>query len=59
MTDLRGQPRRIALNGDQEADGTQPIPLLTGIQAGWIIADKGYESNQALAFIQSHGLIRP
>ena len=49
VTDAQGQPVRFALTGGQEADAPQAIPLLAGI------ADKGYESNGILAFIQAHG----
>lgn len=55
VTDAQGQPIRLALTGGQEADGPQAIPLLTGIETEGIIADKGYESNQILTFIQGQG----
>ena len=29
--------------------------MLTGIKTGYVIADKGYESNRILAFIRSRG----
>ena len=54
-TDAQGQPIRFALTGGQEADGPQAIPLLTGIETEGIIADRGYESNQILTFIQGQG----
>ena len=37
----------------QRADVSQAIPLLTGIETGAVIADKGYESNRILAFIRA------
>ena len=52
VTDAQGQPIRFILTGGQEADGPQAIPLLTGIETEAVIADKGYESNGILAFIQ-------
>ena len=55
VTDAQGQPVRFALTGGQEADAPQAIPLLTGIETEGIIADKGYESNGILAFIQGQG----
>ena len=55
VTDAQGQPVRFALTGGQEADGPQTIPLLTGIDTVGVIADKGYESNGILAFIQGQG----
>ena len=55
VTDAQGQPVRFALTGGQEADGPQAIPLLTGIETGAVIADKGYESNRIVAFIRGQG----
>ena len=43
---------RFSLTGGQRADVSQAIPLLTGIETGAVIADKGYESNRLLAFIR-------
>ena len=43
---------RFSLTGGQRADVSQAIPLLTGIETGAVIADKGYESNRVLAFIR-------
>ena len=44
---------RFSLTGGQRADVSQAIPLLTGIETGAVIADKGYESNRVLAFIRA------
>ena len=41
--------------GGQRADVSQALPLLTGIETGAVIADKGYESNRLLAFIRDQG----
>lgn len=46
---------RFALTGGQASDGPQAAPLLTGIETGAVLADKGYESNRILAFIRSEG----
>ena len=46
---------RFSLTGGQRADVSQALPLLTGIETGAVIADKGYESNRLLAFIQDQG----
>ena len=46
---------RFSLTGGQRADVSQPIPLLTGTETEAVIADKGYESNQVLAFIREQG----
>ena len=55
VCDAHGMPLRFALTGGQASDAPQAIPLLDGIEAGSVIADKGYESNRILAFIRSKG----
>ena len=55
MCDAQGQPMRFILTGGQAADALQAIPLLTGIETAYVIADKGYESNKILAFIRCQG----
>ena len=57
VVDAEGQPIRFTLTGGQAHDATQAIPLLTGIKASHVIADKGYESDKILGFIQSQGAI--
>ena len=51
----QGRPMRFILTGGQAPDGPQAVPLLTGIETGAVLADKGYESNRILAFIRSCG----
>ena len=46
---------RFSLTGGQKADVSQAIPLLTSIETGAVIADKGYESNRVPAFIRDQG----
>ena len=55
MVDAQGRLVRFSLTGGQRADVSQAIPLLTGIEAGAVIADKGYESNRLLTFIRATG----
>ena len=55
LADAQGPPVRFSLTGGQKADVSQAIPLLTGIETGAVIADKGYESNRVLAFIRDEG----
>ena len=55
VTDAQGQPVRFPLTGGHEADAPQAIPLLDGIETGGVIADKEYESNGILTFIQEQG----
>ena len=46
---------RFSLTGGQRANVSQAIPLLTGLEAGAVIADKGYESNRLLGFVRDQG----
>ena len=55
--DATGQPIRFILTGGQAGDAPQGEPLLTGIKAGHVIADKGFDSDKILSFIQSQGAI--
>jgi transposase len=57
VTDAQGQPIRFILTGGQAHDAPQAIPLLTGVQANYVIADKGYDSDQILRFIQEQGAV--
>ena len=41
VADARGRPMRFSITGGQRADVSQVIPLLSGIKAGAVIADKG------------------
>ena len=55
VTDAAGRPMRFALTGGQAGDAPQAIPLLTGIETGAVLADKGYESDAILDFIHRQG----
>jgi|TARA_B100001971_G_scaffold178242_1_gene173060 transposase len=55
--DAMGQPIRFILTGGQASDAPQAIPLLTGIKATHVIADKGYDSDTILGFINQQGTI--
>ena len=55
LADAQGRPVRFALTGGQRADVSRARPLLTGIETGAVIADKGYESDKILAFIRDQG----
>ena len=55
VADAQGRPMRFYLTRGQRADVSQAIPLLTGLETGAVIADKGYESNRVLAFIRDQG----
>ena len=53
----KGQPIRSILTGGQAGDTSQAIPLLTGVEAIHVIADKGYDSDKIVRYIHSQGAI--
>lgn len=54
-TDAWGRPVRLILTGGEANDAPQAEPLLEGIQAGNVIADKGYDSQKILEKIEEIG----
>ncbi len=48
LTDALGGPLRFILTGGQESDIGQAANLLAGIQAGALLADKGYDADALL-----------
>jgi len=57
VVDAQGRPLRFLLTGGQAHDAPQAIPLLTGVEATHVIADKGYDSNRILGFIGAQGAV--
>jgi transposase len=55
LCDRLGYPIKFILTGGQEADCTQAIPLLEGFSAEAILADKGYDSNAIVEFVEKIG----
>ena len=53
LTDALGLPVRFILTGGQVADITQAIPLMEGISTSALLADKGYDANQLLEWLQA------
>ena len=46
---------RFILTGGQAADAPQGVPLLTGVKASHVIADRGYDSNRIVSFVHGQG----
>jgi putative transposase len=53
--DSLGNPVRLILTGGQVADITQGAALVTGIGAGHVVADEGYDSNDLVKAIEASG----
>lgn len=52
--DALGNPLRILLTGGQRHDVTQAEALLSGCVGDHVIADRGYDTNDVLAFVIDH-----
>ena len=55
--DALGNPLRLLLSAGQVADIEQAIPLIQGIGAAAIVADKGYDSDALVQTIQAAGAV--
>ncbi len=54
-TDALGNPVRFILTGGERNDITQIEPLLQGLKAGHVLADKGYDGQRAMDAIAATG----
>ena len=54
-TDALGNPVRFILTGGERNDITQIEPLLQGLKAGHVMADKGYDGQRAMDAIAACG----
>ena len=52
--DAHGNPLRLFLTAGQRADSTQAIALLEGFDFDAVLADRGYDTNQILRFIEDN-----
>jgi len=53
--DALGLPVRLELTEGQTQDVTQATKLLENIHDANVIADKGYDSNEVVAFVEARG----
>jgi transposase len=56
VVDALGLPVKFILTGGQAADITQAIPLMAGSTAQACLADKGYDSDAFLAWLNERGI---
>jgi putative transposase len=57
-TDALGNPVRFILTGGERNDIIQIEPLLLGLRAGHVLADKGYDGQRAMDAIAASGANR-
>lgn len=55
--DASGRPVRFILTGGQAGDAPQAIPLLTGLRAAHVIADRAYDTDGILGYVQEQGAV--
>jgi transposase len=53
--DALGFPIRLKLSGGEEADCAWAIPALTGLVFGALLADKAYDTDEILDFLEQRG----
>lgn len=53
--DTLGRPVRFILTGGNACDSKLAIPLLTGLDAGHVLADKAYDTYAILEFVEASG----
>ena len=56
VADGLGLPLKFILTEGQSADSTQAIPLMDGLSPPACLADKGYDSDALLAWLQKKGI---
>jgi len=54
--DAHGNPVRMFITKGTTADSTYAHTLIEGINADYLIADKGYDSNEIIDFAQGAGM---
>jgi transposase len=55
--DANGMPIRVFITDGTTADCTQAAKLIEGISAGYLLADKGYDSEAIIKQAQDQGMI--
>jgi transposase len=54
MCDALGLPLKFILTSGEESDYRQAIPLLLGETADYVLADRGYDSQEIVNFIEQN-----
>lgn len=49
-------PVRLAVTEGTVADASQALPLIQGIEAQWLLADKAYDTNEIIATARDMGM---
>ena len=54
--DSHGMPVRLAVTSGTAADSSQALPLIEGIEAEYLLADKAYGTNEIIAETRKMGM---
>ena len=52
LVDALGNPLKFILTSGAAGDNPQALPLLTGVQTREVLADRGYDADATLAYIE-------
>src|SRR4051812_49557712 len=52
LTDALGNPLKFRLTSGAAGDNPQAIPLLEGVAADEVLADRGYDADKTIAYIE-------
>ncbi len=52
LVDALGNPLKFRLTSGAAGDNPQALPLLSGIQSGEVLADRGYDADATIAHIE-------
>ena len=55
--DANGMPLRVFITDGTTADCTQASKLIEGISATYVLADKGYDSEEIIRHVEDQGMI--
>ncbi len=50
VVDANGNPIKFTITGGEVSDFTEAVDLITGLQAEYLLADKGYDSDEMVRF---------
>ena len=54
LVDALGHPLRFRLTSGAAGDNPQARPLLDGVQTAEVLADRGYDADATIAYIEGH-----
>jgi transposase len=55
VCDSHGNPLKFILSGGEQSDFKQALPLLEGLKAEFVLADRGYDADYVVKMIQKIG----